>query len=83
MSNEAQTNDEEWVIATEFDSGDKAWWGTRRDGFDGLTPYRGNSRRYESYEGALNMAEKLQEARLIGPFQIEMLPPKPRLKTHD
>jgi hypothetical protein len=78
---------EEWVIKTRFPSGGAFWslsgvayWGKRRDGSLGLTPYRANASRYESENAALYEAYSYKEAGRISEFEVEQLPPKPRLK---
>jgi hypothetical protein len=73
----AEHSTEQWVIGTQFDSGDTAYWGKKRDGGDGLTPYRSNAKRYVSENAALHMAYSYKESGLIGPFVVEQLPPSP------
>jgi hypothetical protein len=83
---------EEWVIRTtfpprtawswsEYGSSDVAYWGKRRDGTDGLTPYRANATRYDSENSARYEAYSLKEGHWIDDFVVERLPPKPRLKS--
>jgi hypothetical protein len=57
-----------------------AYWGIRRDGSSGLTPYPTNATRYESKNAALYEGYSYKQARLIGEFEVESLPPRPRLK---
>ena len=82
---------EEWVIRTTFrastawwssyGSSDVAYWGRKRDGGEGLTPYRANATRYESENSALYEAYTLKEGRWIDDFVVEKIPLKPRLKS--
>lgn len=68
---------DQWIIVTRFDSGDVAFWGTTRWGWSGLTPYRGNSHRYESENAALHVGYTLKESRALKDFHVERLP-RPR-----
>jgi len=68
---------EQWIIVTKFDSGDIAFWGETRGGASGLTPYRGNSYRYESESAALYEAYSLKERHELKDFHVERLP-RPR-----
>jgi hypothetical protein len=83
---------EEWVIRTTFPprtpwswsqygSSDIAYWGTRRDGTAGLTPYRANASRYDSENSALYEGYRLKEAHRIDDFTVERLPSKPSMKS--
>lgn len=67
------TPPEQWVITASFRSGDKAFWGSRRYGGPGLTPYRGNAHRYESRNAALYMGYSLKEAHLLREFEVEQM----------
>lgn len=80
---------EEWIIVTRFPSdqwrygdrgSDTAYWGTRRDGSFGLTPYRGNAIRYDSENEALYEAYSNKEIGRIREFEVVKLPPRPPLK---
>jgi hypothetical protein len=79
---------EQWIIKTrfppgrsfQFPGGGTAYWGSRRDGSFGLTPYRSNARKYESENAALYEAYNYKEAGRIGEFEVEQLPPRRRLK---
>ena len=75
----AEPSKEQWVIRTQFDSGDTAYWGKKRDGGDGLTPYRSSAKRYVSENAALHMAYSYKESGVIGPFTVEKVPQKPSL----
>src|SRR5262245_57442743 len=67
-----KTERPEWIIVTEFDrTGDVAYWGTIRDGNDGLTPYQGSALRYATENGALHWAYSLKESGRIGEFKVE------------
>jgi hypothetical protein len=78
---------ERWIIKTRFRpdtfryDGD-AYWGARRDGTSGLTPYRSNASEYESENAALAEGYELKEARLINDFTVEQLPPKPERRSY-
>jgi len=79
---------EEWIIKTRFPIGDSIWsrgggvayWGSKRHGGAGLTPYRANATRYESENAALYEAYSYKEAGRIDDFEVEKLPPKVSLK---
>jgi hypothetical protein len=77
---------EQWVIKTEFPRPigrsslsfsnrfyGTAYWGARSDGSLGLTPYRGNAKRYFSKNDALYAGYELKEARRIGDFEVEKI----------
>ena len=70
---------EQWIIVTNFRSGDKAYWGETRDRVSGLTPYIGNAHRYESRNAALHEGYGYKECRRFHDFTVEQLPPKPPL----
>ena len=57
--------------------GSTAYWGNKRDGTTGLTPYWANAARYESRNAALHVAYGYKEASMIGHFEVEQLPPRP------
>jgi hypothetical protein len=67
-------NERRWIIKTTFYSGDVAYWGTKRDGDTGLTPYRSNADRYESENAALYVGYEMKAAKRIGEFTVEQLP---------
>lgn len=74
---------ERWVIKTRFRyGGGVAYWGTPRDGGTGLTPYRTNAIVYGSENSALYEGYALKEARRIGEFEVERLPPKPDRRSY-
>ena len=69
---------ERWIIKTRFrHGGGTAYWGNQGDGGTGLTPYRTNAIVYESEDAARYEGYTLKEARRIGEFGVEQLPPKP------
>jgi hypothetical protein len=75
---------EEWVIKTSIPYSfswptNSAYWGTRRDGYPGITPYLSNASRYESENDALYEGYRYKEARRIDDFVVEKLQARPSL----
>jgi hypothetical protein len=75
----AEPSREQWVIKTQFDSGDTAYWGNKWHGGTGLTPYRSSATRYVSEAAALHVGYTYRENGWIGPFTVEQIPPKQSL----
>jgi len=72
-----------WIIKTRFNGGGTAYWGNQRDGGIGLTPYRTNAIEYESENAARYEGYNQKEARRIGEFEVEQLPPRPDRHSYD
>lgn len=80
----SSSDEEQWIVVTTGNWTTKpVYYGETRQNplKGGRTEFPGNAYRYPSENAALAAGYEAKQTKLIGDFQVQKLPPKPRFKA--